>query len=185
MLRSVATLLGPVLLGVLVALMPASLAGCASPSGSSSARTGDRLRVTLKDYKSGAYWELVSESHTDRLEYYSTERTGAARKVQTDEVMDALIDELDAQGYDDHAQDGRAPSAGGEVITRALEVDENGDVTHWIVGRGVAPEAWQRFNVCVNQFLQLYNLSASFQTVRNDRGHAFFDEAKTKTEKRR
>ena len=66
----------------------AVLASCAS-SGSSPSGDGANVLVVLHDYKNGQRFELASESHTDRVTYYSEERPDAVRKIQPDEVMSA------------------------------------------------------------------------------------------------
>lgn len=156
------------------------LAAC-SGTGTRASATGEdggvRLCVTMRDYGTAQVFELASESHTDRLAYYSKVRNDASRKVQTDEVMELLVDQLDSDGYQRYAQPGRAPSAGGAALSRALEV-EAGDVTsHWVIGGGSALEERKAFNTCLETFLGLYNVSASYQTVENPHGHEFFEHA--------
>lgn len=169
-------ILRTVLLGTLLVF----LAACASGGGTKgdrNASSGDRLRVSLRNYQAEQFFELVSESHTDRLGYYSQERASAARKIQADEVMDALVAELDRLGLEDHMTGGRAPTQGGNSVLRwSLEYEENGRVSHWLVAEGTAPDERVAFNECLNTFLQLYNVSASFQTIGNEKGHAYFDD---------
>lgn len=160
---------------LLVSLIGALLCACASSGaarGSSSA-----LLVTLHDFKTGESFELASESHTERVAYYSDARADAARKVQTDEIMSAFVGEIERQGLARHAQAGRAPTlAPGGVISWGLEVARGPDSSHWLVGKGSAPADWQEFQKCRDTFLQLYNITVSFQAVRNDSGRGFFGE---------
>ena len=44
-------------------------------------------RVGLRDYRTGRNFELVNETHTSRVEQYSTLRDNADRKVQSDEIV--------------------------------------------------------------------------------------------------
>ena len=121
------------------------------------------------------HFELASESHTDRVTYYSELRSEAARKIQTDEVMALLVEEIENDGFERYAQEGRAPSRGGEAVTRAIEI-ENGDRTeHWLIGNGSSVEERKAFNECLTEFLEMYNISASFQSVANPVGHEYFD----------
>lgn len=153
------------------------LAACSGAGTRADAKGNARLRVTMRDYGLTQRFELASESHTDRLAYYSRVRGDASRKVQTDEVMELLVDQLDADGFARYAQPGRAPSGGGAALSRALEV-EAGDVTsHWVIGSGSPVAERKAFNACLETFLGLYNVSASYQTVENPHGHEFFEHA--------
>jgi len=169
-----------VILGLLWLIGLVSLAGCASPSGSASRDGEHRTCVTLRGYQGDQLFELASESHTDRVEYYSKVRRRAARKVQSDEVMDALVEELDRGGFRRHAQDGPAPSRGGSLLTWSLEIERGEHVEHWIVGQGSQAEERTRFNECMNTFVQLYNVTASYQAVENAEGPDLFEEARAR-----
>jgi hypothetical protein len=159
------------LLAGLALLGPA--AACASVGSSSPAAA---LLITLRDYKAGQRFELASESHTDRVRYYSDARIEAVRKVQTDEVMTAFLRELERQGLGQHARAGPAPEVGGEVIRWGLEVEGHTGTLHWLVGTGSSPEDWRAFQGCRDMFLQLYNSTVSFQAVRNESGKRYFEE---------
>ena len=164
-------------LSLLASSLCALVVGCASSSsgsGGASAEEGERMRVTLRDYKGGNVFELVSESHTSRVDYYSEARSDASRKIQTDEVMEVLIKELEKQGLKKHRQEGRAPSQGGAVISWGIEVEEGPQTDHWVVGKGSAVDEIQAFNECRNAFLQLYNITASYQAIENPEGKQIF-----------
>lgn len=157
----------------------ALLLAVASACAGSGARSGDgdELLVTLHNFKTGERFELASESHTDRVAYYSDERHDAARKVQTDEIMSAFVGELARQGMAEHAQPGRAPAAAGsDVIRWGLEVEDGDERRHWLVGTGSPAEDWQAFQRCRDTFLQLYNITVSFQAVENPNGKQYFDD---------
>jgi len=147
------------------------VASCAS----TESKTGDRLRVTLYDHMGGTSFELVSESHSDRIEYYSTVRSGASRKYQGDRTMAALIEALDDEGFAQYGKGGRAPSATGGVITRSLEIQRNARIDHWAVGEGSAPESKISFHACTNTFLQLYNVTQAYQAIDNESGTGVFE----------
>lgn len=154
--------------------------GCSSsgsaPGSHTSAEEGARpVLVTLSNFKSGERFELASESHTDRLTYYSDARAEAARKVQTDEIMSAFVSELERVGYDDRAQAGRAPSAAGsDVIRWGLEIETGEGRSHWLVGTGSELADWNDFQKCRDMFLELYNYTVSYQAVKNDSGKQYF-----------
>ena len=161
----------------LLSFVGSLLAACAATSDPSGT-TGDRLRVTLNDYVGGARFELVSESHTDRVAYYSNTRYDAARKIQLDIVMQELITELGRSGFGEFSREGRAPSRGGGVVTRSFEIQSNDGVEHWVVGSGSAPEQRSSFLQCTATFLELYNATQSFQAIENDAGTELFEAPK-------
>ena len=164
------------LLFLLPTLLP-GLTACASPGSGGKGEDGTELIVTLHNYRGGGQFELASESHTDRVAYYSSARSDAARKVQTDEVMNAFLRELQRLGLEQHARTGKAPQAPqGDVIRWGLEVASGERHVHWLVGTGSTPEDWQAFERCRDTFLQLYNSTVSYQAVQNDSGGAFFDD---------
>ncbi len=168
---------------VLPYLAGALLCACAS---SGSASGSNSMLVTLRDFKSGKRFELASESHTQRVSYYSGARTEATRKVQSDEIMAALAQELARQGLEQHAQAGRAPTLGtGDRVSWALELEQGSSTRHWLVGKGSAPGEWQEFQRCRDTFLQLYNITVSFQTVQNGSGKGYFDERAPATDTKR
>jgi hypothetical protein len=150
---------------------------CAAPESA----TGDRLRITLFDYVSGSRFEVVSESHSDRIEYYSSVRHDASRKYQGDRIVDAMIDELVDMGFDDHANGGRAPSGGSNVVTRAFEFQRGDRVDHRLVGEGSDAAEKQSFISCTTTFLQLYSVTQAFQAVDNEAGTTVFDKEKGRT----
>jgi hypothetical protein len=154
-------------------LVSGFLTACAS-SGASGVGASEVL-VRLHDFRTRERFELASESHTDRVKYYSDGRHDAARKVQTDEIMSAFVGELERQGYTDRARAGRAPAIGsGDVIRWGLEVERGPNQSHWLVGTGSQPADWQAFQKCRDTFLQLYNITVSYQAVQNDSGGSYF-----------
>ncbi len=156
-------------------LLGGSLGACASSSAANEA--GTALLVSLQNLKTGERFELASESHTDRVAYYSDARDDAARKVQTDEIMSAFLGELDRQGFGKHARPGPAPALGsGSVIRWALEVEGASGQAHWLIGTGSSPDDWLVFQKCRDTFLQLYNITVSYQAVENAGGRSYFDD---------
>jgi hypothetical protein len=170
-------------LRVLLVLAACALAACASsPSGGAKVGSGAAVLVTLRDYERGTQLELASESHTSRVEYYSQTRQGAARKIQTDPIMEALLEELERQGLKDHLRQGRAPAVGGgDVIRWGLELERGGTRAHWLIGPGSSADDWRAFQQCRDTFLQLYNITVSYQTVQNPDGKAFFEDEQRRT----
>jgi len=159
-------------------LVSGFLTACAS-SGAARDGAHTELLVRLQDFKTGERFELASESHTDRVSYYSDQRHDAARKVQSDEIMSAFVGELERQGYGGHARAGRAPAIGASHVVRwGLEVESGTRQTHWLVGTGSEAADWQSFQRCRDAFLELYNITVSYQTVENAGGKSYFDDQK-------
>lgn len=156
----------------LVAL-PCFLAACASAP---AAPEHAEVLVTLRNYQTGQRFELASESHTDRVTYYSSERGDAARKIQVDEVMLALVEELDRRDYATHARPGRAPEKTNESTRWALELESGERELNWTIGTNDPRERWTAFQQCRDLFLELYNATVSFQTVENQQGRGYFQE---------
>jgi len=157
----------------LLVALPCFLAACAStPAEAPRAE----VLVTLRNYQTGQRFELASESHTDRVTYYSSERGDAARKVQVDEVMLALVEELDKRDYSTHARPGSAPATGNESTRWALELASGGRELNWTIGTNDPRERWLAFQECRDLFLELYNATVSFQTVENDQGRGYFQD---------
>jgi hypothetical protein len=158
-------------------VLAASLAvmACAGTRRTGEAR-GEAVLVRLQDYRTGQRYELASEAHTDRVAYYSDSRNEAVRKVQTDEIMGAFVSELDRQGFGAHARAGRAPSPGTSDLVRwGLEIESDARQVHWLVGTRSQASEWQAFQRCRDTFLELYNITVSYQAVENASGKSYFD----------
>lgn len=162
------------LLSFLVAIPLCALAtGCASTP---EAPADAKVLVALQNYQTGQRFELASESHTDRVTYYSSSRGDAARKIQKDDVMVALVEELERLDYGAHAHEGRAPEKAGETMRWALELASDTKTLNWAIGTGNAKDDWLAFQKCRDTFLELYNVTMSFQTVQNDQGRGYFQD---------
>ena len=155
------------------------LVACASTPSGAADGDGAKLLVVLHDYKNGQDLELASESHTQRVEYYSSARGDASRKVQTDEIMSAFVGQLTKAGFEEHARAGRAPSLPASNVVRwGLEVERDGQREHWLIGASTDMEAMKDFQECRDTFLQLYNITVSYQTIENKDGEKIFDDSK-------
>lgn len=162
-----------------VPLFVCLLSACASPSGSARAHEGSpaNVLVSLCNYKSGERFELASESHTNRVDYYSSTRRDAVRKVQGDDIMSAFVEELGREGFEKHAQPGPAPKvSSGDVIRWGIEVQDGEKSAHWLVGTGSQADEWKTFQTCRDTFLQLYNVTVSYQAIENKDGKRYFDQ---------
>ncbi len=167
-----------------VVVLRALLLGLVVACASTPTNSAERLRVTFRDYTIDRHFELASESHTDRVSYYSQVRDDAARKIQHDGVMRALTNELERQGYKRHAQEGNAPRQSGGILRGSLQIEDGEHTSHWVVGRGTDAQERIDFNTCMQTFFELYNASQGLQAVDNDRGPAFFEEPPTRPRRR-
>ncbi|HED65808.1 MAG TPA: hypothetical protein ENJ09_09665 [Planctomycetes bacterium] len=159
------------LLAILAAVV-SFLAGACASSGTSGPTS---IAVILHDYRGEQKLELDSETRTDRVQAYSQLRREASLKVQADEVMVALVREMERNGFDDYAQAGRAPSRGSAVVTRALEVNIDGKTRHWVIGPGSSVDEKKSFLAAMGDFVQLYNLTQAFQAIENPEGTRLFE----------
>lgn len=151
------TLVPTALLGLL------ALAGCASHAASDGPARPQR--VAWIDYRSGVRLELVNETHTGRVEQYSTTRKDASRKVQTDEVMSGLIEILHDQGFSERARPGPMPLGGDGQNVMALEIDDAGDVQHVVAWRGMPADDRTALLGMAQNFADLYNATYGLQAV--------------------
>ncbi len=161
----------------LLALLCGLVAGCASTS---STGVGEALRVTLIDYTEGTRFELVSRTHTDPVEYYSTQRSEASRKIVDDEVAGALVEYLEEQGFSTYSQFGSAPPNGRGLWTRGIEVEGPDGVSHMVTGMKSPNEERQIMVNCTVSFLALYQEAQSFQAIENTSGSAFFQNTESR-----
>lgn len=149
---------------VLAALLP--LAGCASSGGSSgsSEPAGVPVLARFIDYRSGVVMELVNESHTDRLEQYSQPRHDAGRKVQTDAVMEGLVEYLEDRGFDRWASAGPAPRTADSFLW-SLQLEGPGGARHVGLTRTMPEDAKQSLREMQYAFLATFNSEEAYQSI--------------------
>jgi len=155
--------------GLLACLLLGLLAACTSTPPAPRPQ-----RVTYFDLRSGARFELVNETHTGRLEQYSEVRSDAARKVQTDEVMQGLVEVLRDRGFDDQARPGPAPRAGEGESVMALEIEDGDKIEHVLGYRGMPEAELRRLLELRQDFLELYNATYGLQAVEQREGESPF-----------
>ncbi|MFO1009070.1 MAG: hypothetical protein U1F29_03315 [Planctomycetota bacterium] len=129
--------------------------------------TGHPVRVTYLAFASGKKFELVNESHTNPHEYYSKKVPieQAYVKIQSDEVVQALLDRLKEQGALDKARAGKAPTYPVGSKAQALEYELDGGVRNWLVTDKSPAEERTAFLKCANDFVQLWNATIQMQAV--------------------
>ena len=172
----------------LSALLPLGLTlllcACASSSSSGAGEDGPGtpLRVTYIHYKSGQRLELVNEAHTGRLEQYSAVRADASRKVQTNDVMNGLVEVLMENGFEERAQAGSAPADAG-VMSWALEIEDDQSLRHMGPVRGVSPEDYKQQLRLAAAFVDTYNATYGLQAVELKQDSTFFQTPTSKSRK--
>lgn len=173
-LRKLASPNWVLLVGALFALFLGP--GCAG-SGVAEEGSGTPTRVLLRDYRTGLELELVNDAYDDRVTYYSSSRNlgETGRKFTEDEMLDGLLAVLDDQGWAGYAQQGSAPRDGARVISSAIELERNGQTTHWKIGDGSERDMRQAFVNCKQVFVVLYQQTPGFQAIENNDGSFDFE----------
>jgi hypothetical protein len=161
-------------LGVLVATL---CAACASSGNGAKSGPPRPIAVSLIGY-GPAPFELVSESHTPAVKLYSKEHSTASTKVLNDEAMVGLVRHLEELGYRRYSRPGSAPPSGGRAFTKALQVDENGAISWWPIGESASVAELKAFQTAMHDFIDLYNIAQSWQSVDNTLGGDYFDRKK-------
>ena len=126
---------------------------------------GTALRVTYQSYNTGQRLELVSEGHTGRLEQYSEVRSNANRKVQTDEVMAALVGILEKDGFYKHAQPGSFPADGAGRFAWAVEIENPKGTQHVLAHPGLSADEVKQLQRYMLAFIDTYNATYGLQAV--------------------
>jgi hypothetical protein len=157
-------------------LAAAGLLACACASSTKSEASGEPQRIRLVTYTNPREFELVNTSHTGRVEQYSTklERSKANRKVQSDEVMSALIEWMDDNGFQRLSRPGHAPSAAVQGVTWALEIERAKGTAHVLLTTSMPPADVKDCVQLKNGFLELFNSTYGLQAVETKPGEVPF-----------
>jgi hypothetical protein len=158
--------------GAGLALLCLSLLGaCGAPGAGrggaatdASAAEARQLRVRWQVYSSGQDLALASQGLLDRTSTYSqaVPIANASTKIAPDEVVQALIEHLDAQGL--RSQAGAAPAAG-QGWSQSIEIEDAG-AKRWLgVGPSSRLDDQKRFRECWMAFTAVYNQTYQLQTV--------------------
>jgi hypothetical protein len=132
------------------------------------------LCVAYTDYRSAQKLELVNESHTGRVEQYSKVGETANRKVQSDDIVDALIEHLDDEGYSKLAQAGHAPAKGDGRWLWSLEIERASGTTYVAMPSGLSTEQKAPYRALWDAFLATYNATYGLQAVKVKAGETPF-----------
>lgn len=151
-------------------VMACLLAACAS----TPPRSAFAGRVTLLAYSDEFRIELRSESHTSPVDFYSTRRSAADTKIASDEILQALVEYLDQNGFADHAANGPAPTTAPSGVTRALEVEVDGSVRHLLAGNAVPRESSVTLHKLTRNVFDIFNKVQAFQQTDAEAGSDVF-----------
>lgn len=155
---------------LLLSLLAWPLAACSSaPKGPVVAR------VTLYDHSGSNRSEqedtglrslsLASNSHTDRLTYYSTPRDDANLKIVDDALMADLLGALNSRGFKKRARS----SQPNELDTKAIVLEQNGSVQSFGVRAGSSAADWKAMQAMANEVMEVYNSTFGGQAIRSGR----------------
>lgn len=145
---------------------------------------GPPSRVTWTLYKTGQQITLVNETHTDPLDYYSDARQSSSTKIQTDEIVAALIEFFGREGFDRYASPGAAPAAAIGQTSQSLEVEVEGQRRHVLWGVDRPEKERDSFVTCRDGLMEIWNATYAAQSVENERGEAVFGTSKSTTKKK-
>ena len=162
------------LLPALGLLLLALLAGACSSTPNVTKAGPGAWRVGLRDYRSGRNFELVNESHTSRVEQYSTLRDNADRKVQSDEIIAELVGWLESEGFGTLAQAGTAPTEPGGDRVWVLEVQGPDGPRHVLVTKAISQESYAVCRKLKAGFLDIYNATYAGQAKQMQEGETPF-----------
>jgi hypothetical protein len=148
-----------------------------SAAPSRAPATAESVRMTVRDYRSGASFELVSQAHTAPLDQYSKVAADASRKVQEDELMRALRDYLEDQGLARLALPGAAPALAAGSKAWTLEVADARGVRHVVATPETPAEDMKRLRALLDAVLATYNETQGWQAVdlRSRRAEDYFN----------
>ena len=180
LIQSLLQLVPALFLAVPLALL-ASCAGQIDTTGPTEDSHFGNVLIQFRDFRAGgARLTLANEAAINRVDYYSTMRDEAGVKVGSDEIMNALVEVFDNEGFWDSARLSDAPTAtnaseGGVPLHGVLTVEANGK-KGWITFRkGLTIKELELFQTCSQAFVAIYNNTAGYQRINNPEGEALFN----------
>jgi hypothetical protein len=153
---------------LVLGLLALSLGSCsATPQGPVVARV-TLLDLSVSDNpKRGSTglrsMGLASNSHTDRLTYYSTPRDEANLKIVDDEVMAGLLQALNKRGFEKRARSGQV----NELDVKSLLVESGGETRVFGVRAGSSASDWKAMQAMTVEVLDVYNNTFGGQAMRS------------------
>jgi len=152
-----------------------ALAALLGAACASTPKQAQPQRVAYVDYRKNAWLELVNETHTGRVEQYSEVRENASRKVQTDEVMEGLLEVIRKDGFERQARPGPAPRSSDGQSVVALEIEDGDRIAHVVGFKGMPPSDHKQLLSMAQSFIEVYNLTYGLQAVETKEGETPFE----------
>ena len=142
---------------------------CSSPESSGAAPA----QVAFQDYRTGTQMVIRNAGDTDKVEFYSQQRSDAATKIATDEVMAALLDYLESSGLETQTVAGAAPQTA-DGASQSIEIDSDGRTRHVTARKGMPVDQGAVFKECVVAIRETYNAIYQLQAVQTKPGEEVF-----------
>ena len=161
----------------LLALTAIFVSSCAGPGKSMAESEYPDMLVSLRDFRdnaSGTVFELANAAYAES----NGADPRADQRIQSSELLGALIDYYGEEGFWDYARPGRGPltltQEAGESLHSVLEVKQG--LQHgWITFRkGLTKDELTRFGEQYKLFLALFNETSGYRTVENVNGANIF-----------
>ena len=135
---------------------------------------GQRLYVGFYDDKNQVLLELANESHPDFADVNedSVPLRRATLKLAPDDVMQQLLAEIDAIGFDAWARPGLAPQ---QALRGWTTVQRDADVRTALFPHGTLPQAqWETFVKLKIAIASYYQRTGGLRLIDNPSGHDLF-----------
>ena len=122
--------------------------------------------VTYRQTSSGVAMSIVNESHTDRLEKYSSTGGDASVKVASDEVMAELLRLESKLGLE--TMPGPSPAGGAPGLLGSIEIRDARGERHAILTNASSASMKSTFVEYQVNFISLFNMIYAPQAVEAD-----------------
>ena len=161
----------------LLALVAIFASACAGPGKNMAESDYPEMLVSLRDFRdkaSGTVFELANAPYAETHQA----NPNADQRIQTGELLGALIDYFGDEGFWDYARPGRGPltlkEEAGEYLHSVLEVKQ-GSQHGWITFRkGLSKDELTLFGEQYKLFLALFNETSGYRAVENVNGANIF-----------
>lgn len=162
------------LLAICTTLFVATACQSADTAKATKPSANGAVFVAYTDYRSSQRLELVNESHTSRVDQYSKVGTNANRKVQSDEIVDALVEHFDQKGFGKLAQQGHAPEQGNGRWLWSIELETAKGLSFIARPSGISVEEQAPYRDIAQAFIATYNSTYGLQAVKVNPGETPF-----------
>jgi hypothetical protein len=154
----------------LLALAAIFVSACAGPGKTMAESDYPEMLVSLRDFRdnaNGTIFELANKTYTESHQA----NPNADQRIQTGELLGALIDYYGDEGFWEYSRPGQGPltlmEEAGEYLHSVLEVKQ-GSKHGWITFRkGLTKEELTLFGEPYKLFLALFNETSGYRSVQN------------------